>query len=386
MVVNYRGGPLGLLSTPELSKENSYNGSGNYGLMDDIAALKWVQHNIAAFGGDPRNVTIFGESFGAGTVNFLGLTPLSKGLFRRMITQSHALYPRDPTLLDNATRYQFSQQDAEAAGLKYMEFTGAKSLADLRAMPWERLYEAFNKSFSTVPWAFNIDGYVLPRNFSETYAAGAQAKVEALTGENRDENGAAPDTAFDIVASGVAKAPANTVSLLPLPAYLAHVHRRYGTMANEFLKLYPASNPREAFDSSNQAIRDNEQISPWMWARSFTAKNPKSVYIYMFTKAPQGPDRKLRGAYHGADVRYVFNNPLPDWDGDDLKAADRLSTYWVNFAKTGNPNGAGLPRWQAYDGNIRQTMELGEQFRPIAFPDKARFDFWQRFYASQPAR
>jgi para-nitrobenzyl esterase len=157
-------------------------------------------------------------------------------------------------------------------------------------------------------------------------------------------------------------------------------------MANEFLKLYPASNPREAFDSSNQAIRDNEQISPWMWARSFTAKNPKRVFIYMFTKAPPGPDRDVRGAYHGADVRYVFNNPLPDWGGDDLKVAGTLSTYWVNFARTGNPNGAGLPKWQAFDGKNRQTMELGKHFRPIVFPDNVHLDFWQRFYASQPAR
>ncbi|MBC2665362.1 carboxylesterase family protein [Novosphingobium flavum] len=386
VVVNYRGGPLGLLATPELSRESGHAASGNYGLMDNIAALKWVQRNIAAFGGDPARVTIFGESFGAGIVNFLSLTPMTKGLFKRQITQSHALYPRDPVLLDNATRYIPSLAEAEAAGTKFMEVVGAKSTADLRAMPWPKLYEGFTKTFNLIPWAFNIDGYVLPRNFTETYAAGTHADVEALTGENRDENGGAPDTAFDFVAAGKGKPPANTISLRPLPDYLAFVDRKYGPMKDEFLRHYPAGDPREAFQSSNRAIRDNSQISPWMWAHSFTGNRKKPVFVYMFTKAPPGPDRDMVGAYHGADVRYVFNNPLPDWNSEDRRVADMMSSYWVNFARTGNPNGPGLPAWRAYDGNVRQTMELGGRFGPMPFPDPKLVDFWQRFYASQPAR
>jgi para-nitrobenzyl esterase len=211
-------------------------------------------------------------------------------------------------------------------------------------------------------------------------------KVDALTGENRDENGGAADTAFDAIASGRGTVPANSISLLPLPQYLAFVRRRYGALADEFLSLYPATNPREAFESSNRAIRDNSRISPWMWAGAFTRKNPKPVHIYMFTKAPPGPDREVRGAYHGADVRYVFNNPLPEWSQDDRKVADTLSSYWVNFARTGNPNGPGLPRWKAYDPKVKQTMEIGERFGPIAFPDSKRLDFWKRFYATQPER
>jgi len=386
VVVNFRGGPLGLLATPELSREGGRGTSGNYALLDDIAALKWVQKNIAAFGGDPANVTIFGQSFGAGTVNFLGLTPHAKGLFRRMITQSHARYPRDPVLLDNATRYIPSLQEAEAAGVKYMEIVGAKSVADLRAMPWQKLYEGFTKSFNVIPWAFVVDGHVLPRNFTDSYAAGTQADVDVMTGETRDENGGAPDTAFDVVAAGKGKAPGNSVSLRPLPVYLASVAERYGAMADEYLRIYPAGTPREAFTSSNLSIRDNSQISPWMWAKSFTATRQRPVYIYMFTKAPPGPDQDLQGAYHGSDVRYSFNNPAPEWSDEDRRVADVISSYWVNFARTGNPNGPGLPSWQAYDGNVRQTMDLGTSFKPMPFPDEARFDFWQRFYASQPAR
>jgi para-nitrobenzyl esterase len=386
VVVNYRGGPLGLLATPELSRESGYGASGNYGLMDNQAALRWVQRNIAAFGGDPARVTIFGESFGAGIVNFLSLSPMSKGLFRRQITQSHALYSRDPVLLDNATRYTPSLAEAEAAGTRFMEIVGAKSAADLRMMPWQQLYEGFTKSFNLIPWAFTIDGYVLPRNFTETYEAGTQADVDVITGETRDENGGAPDTAFDFVAAGMGKAPGNTIALRPLPDYLAFVNRKYGPMKDEFLRHYPAGNAREAFASANRAIRDNSQVSPWMWARSFTAKRPKPVFIYMFSKAPPGPERDLVGAYHGSDVRYTFNNPLPNWGAEDRRVADTISSYWVNFARTGNPNGSGLPVWQAYDGNVRQTMDLGTSFAPVPFPDDARFDFWQRFYASQPAR
>jgi para-nitrobenzyl esterase len=385
VVVNYRGGPLGLLATAELSKESPHHASGNYGLMDDIAALKWVQRNIAAFGGNPKNVTIFGESFGAGTVNFLGLSPLAKGLFQRMITQSHALYERDPGLLDNATRYQ-TLKSAEAAGADYMKIIGARSTADLRAMPWQKLYEGFTKSFDTVPWTYAIDGHVLPRNYSQTYAAGAQSDVEAMTGENRDENGAAADTAFDLVAAGKGQVPKNTIALLPLPQYLAYVHKRYGPMAAEYLNLYPARNAREAFVTANAAIRDNAQISPFMWATSFTRKRSKRVYIYMFSKAPPGPDQDVRGAYHGADVRYVFNNPLPNWGAEDRRVADMMSSYWVNFARNGNPNGETLPVWQAFDPKVQQTMDLGTSFRPFAFPDEAKRDFWRRFYASQPAR
>jgi para-nitrobenzyl esterase len=157
-------------------------------------------------------------------------------------------------------------------------------------------------------------------------------------------------------------------------------------MADEFLLHYPAQTANEAFHSANRAIRHNSQISPWMWAKSFTDKRPNSVYIYMFTKAPPGPEQDLLGAYHGSDVRYAFNNVLPNWGDEDRRVADMMSSYWVNFARTGNPNGPGLPSWQAYDGQSRQTMDIGTSFQAIPFPDDARFDFWQRFYASQPAR
>jgi para-nitrobenzyl esterase len=383
VTVNYRGGPLGLLATPALSQENDHHASGNYGLLDDIAALKWVQRNIAAFGGDPANVTIFGQSFGSGSAHFLSLSPLAEGLFHRMINESHALYPRDPTLMKVATKYMLLK-DAEADGQTFMQMAGATSLAQMRAMPWQQLVQVFDKSTSSLLWTYVIDGYVLPRNFSASYAAGTQADVDEMGGENHDENGAAPDSALALVAAGKAKKPSST-AFLGAAAYRQYVIKRFGPMADEFLKLYPADTDAQAFASANASIRDNQRISPWMWAGVFTKNRTKPVYLYFFTKAPPGPNHDLTGVYHGADLRYAFDNPTPAWGAQDRHLADIMSSYWTNFAKSGNPNAPGLPDWAAFDVGKEQTMELGAHLGPIPLADPVRLDFWRRFYATQPA-
>ena len=389
VTVNYRGGPFGLLAIPELSQESGHNASGNYGLMDDIAALKWIQRNIAAFGGDPQNVTIAGQSFGAATCHFLTMSPMSKGLFQKMITESHSLYPHDPVMMEVAAKYK-PLKDAEADGVRFMQIAGAKNLAELRALPTQKLVEAFNKSATPYDfmWSYVVEGYMLPRDFSDTYAAKAEADVPVLTGENRDENRAAADTAFDLVAAGKAKKPdtRNSTAFLGLTAYLEYVHKRFGAMADEYLKLYPANSDRQAFESANAAIRDNQRISPWMWATVFTKKSDKPVYLYFFTHAPPGPAHDMTGVYHAAEIPYAFNNPGPAWTDEDRRIADTMSSYWVDFARTGNPNGPGLPNWPAFDGKTEQTMELGDHFGPIPLADKAKLDFWRRFYATQPAR
>ena len=385
VTVNYRGGPLGLLATPELSAESSRGASGNYALMDNIAALKWVKRNIAAFGGNPGNVTIFGQSFGAGTSHFLSLSPLAKGLFQRMINQSHALYSRDPAMFQAAMRY-LPLKDAEADGQTFMRIAGARSLADLRKMPWQALVEAYRKSKSDLLWSYTLDGYVLPRTYAETYAASAQADVDELAGENADESGAAADTAFDLVTAGKAAVPNNSIALLGHAAYLDFVRKKFGAMADEYLLLYPATDDRGAFVSANNAIRDSARVSQWLWAGAFTQRRTKPVYLYFFTYAPPGPKRYVTGAYHGAELGYVFGNPDPAWDAQDRRLSDTMMSYWTNFAKTGNPNGAGLPTWPAFDRRKQRTMELGRLFAPIPLADKDRTDFWQRFFATQPAR
>jgi para-nitrobenzyl esterase len=389
VTVNYRGGPFGLLALPELSQESGHQASGNYGLMDGVAALKWVQRNIAAFGGDPRNVTIIGESFGAATCHFLSLSPLAKGLFQHMITESHSLYPHDPLLMQVAAKYK-PLKDAEADGARFMQIAGAKSVAELRALSTEQLVDAFRKSGKPTDflWSYVIDGYVLPRNFSETYAAGVQADVSVLTGENRDENRATADTAFDLVAAGKAQRPdpLTSTGFLGLAGYREYARQRFGGMADEFLKVYPASSDREVFFSANASIRDNQRISPWMWATVFTARRNKPVYLYFFTHAPPGPNREMVGVFHSAEIPYAFNKGGAGWTDEDRRIADMMSSYWVNFARTGNPNGPGLPNWAPFDGRTEQTMELGDHFQPIPLADNGKLDFWRRFYATQPAR
>jgi para-nitrobenzyl esterase len=157
-------------------------------------------------------------------------------------------------------------------------------------------------------------------------------------------------------------------------------------MADEFLKIYPASDDREAFLSANASIRDNQRISPWMWAALVTAKRDEPVYLYFFTHAPPGPNREMVGVFHGAEIPYAFNKPDAAWTDEDRRIADMMSTYWVNFARTGNPNGPGLPNWAAFDAKKEQVMELGDHFLPIALVDNVKSDFWRRFYATQLAR
>ena len=381
VAVNYRSGVFGYLSTPELDRESEHGTSGNYGLLDGIAALKWVQRNIAAFGGDPARVTLAGESLGSGATNFIVLSPEAKGLFTGAIMQSHARYPRDPELFAVALRYQ-TRTEAQAAGAKLMQTTGAGSLQDLRALPAEKLAAAggFNK---------NVDGWLIPKTYAETYATGGQANVSILAGSNRDESGAMPDSAFDLLIAGVAPSVASAMPPTKLADYLKIAGQKYGPMAAEFLKLYPAGNDREAFTAYSQAIRDNSRVSMWMWAGAWREKATKPVHLYFFGHTPPERDHAMMGAYHGSEISYAFGHLHPvdaAWTPADEKLADTMSSYWSNFAKTGDPNGLGLPRWPAFDPKVQQVMSLGDRFEPMLLADPAKLDFWKRYYATQPPR
>ncbi len=385
VTINYRLGVLGGLATPELSKESGRNASGNYGLQDDIAALKWVQKNIAAFGGDPRNVTLFGYSFGAGSQHMLAMSPLAKGLFKRMITQSHAKYPRDPVLFQVALAYQTLPQ-AEENGTRFMERLGVRSLQELREVPWQKLVETPGGGGGRI-----VDGWVVPRNYTDTYAAGKQHNVLVMAGFNKDETGAVPDTAFERVNARQPGPGGNNVpqAIGKLSVYQDFARQRFGVMADEFMKLYPATSDMEAFRASNAATRDNARVSLWMWANTWRKAATQPVYLYFWTHAPPGPRRESSGAYHGSEIAYVFNHGnVPDetWTEDDRRIGDTLSSYWANFARTGNPNAPGLPQWTAFDNKTEQVMELGAQFRPIPLADAEKVAFWKRFYETQPAR
>ncbi|MCX8475949.1 MAG: carboxylesterase family protein [Sphingomonas sp.] len=395
---NYRLGPLGFLATPELSAESGRSASGNYGLLDDVALLKWVQRNIAAFGGDPGRVTIGGQSAGAGSVGFLSMSPLAKGLFHRSIAESQVRYPRDPELRYLNTSWRPLKQ-AETAGLRFVEARGTRSLAALRALPWQELMEGSNAADPEVdtgtaarPPLFRpaIDGWVVPRTYSETLAAGAQNAVFYLAGNNLDESGAVPETAFDQLRTNPpARRPGMPNTNVTLAGYEAWARGKFGALADDFLRLYPAATDMGAARASNAAIRDNSRVSTWLWARDWSRTVKQPVYTYFWTRALAGPSQKLRGAFHGSELMYMFDslhaNDLP-WTDEDRKVADIMSSYLANYVATGDPNGAGLPQWPAYDPAKPQVMEVGDGFGPMpiaASPE--RLDFWQRYFATQDA-
>jgi para-nitrobenzyl esterase len=392
---NYRVGALGFLATPELSEETGHHASGNFGLLDDIALLQWVKTNIAAFGGDPDRVTIGGQSAGAGSVGFLAMSPLAKGLFLRGIEESHARYSRDTELRYLSVSHR-PLHTAEASGVKWAEQRGAHSLKDLRALPWDQLIvsaDAADESVETgsdaKPPLFRpvIDGWVISSNYNDTYAKHAQNNIAIIAGNNRDETGAVPETTFAKLRApgGNPMRPGLPHTNVTVMDLASAAKRKFGALAEQFLKLYPAANDDEAADQNNAAARDNSRVSTYLWATDWKKGVDKPVYTYYWTHRPTGDPG---GAHHGSEILFVFNNLYlrkEAWTDRDRKVADVVASYWANFIANGNPNGAGLPDWPAFDANSPTVMELGDHFAPIPVATPARLDFWKRFFATQDA-
>jgi para-nitrobenzyl esterase len=354
---NYRLGTFGFFAHPELSKESGHNASGNYGLMDFAATLRWVQKNIAAFGGDPNRVTIAGESAGAILVADMVGSPEGKGLFLRAIGQSGPFMGAsgDLTMGKMRTRVQAEEAGARAAG--------TNTLAQLRAMSVEQI----GQNLRGVEAGVIVDGWMIPEDQSLTFSRGKQNKVDVLLGSNHDEG-----TFFG---NGQGNAE----------QFQAQARQNYGELVTDFLKLYPASTNEEAGASGLARIRDE---FGW-YMRTFAqaeAKAGKKAYVYHFTRVAPG---QTRGATHTAELTYMFQNPpATGWSDVDHKLADQMSTYWVNFAATGDPNGKGLPSWPVYDAkkNDGQGMVFGDttQFGPQI--EVARLKFFDRVYTGLQAR
>jgi para-nitrobenzyl esterase len=346
---NYRLGLFGFLAHPELTRESGHNASGNYGMMDFAAVLRWVQKNIAAFGGDPRKVTIAGESAGAILVASMVGSPEGKGLFQRAIAQSGAW-------MGLSIGKMRTLEQAEEGGKRA---TGTHSIAELRAMSTQEVAQ----NVTGVQAGVVVDGWMVPEDQSLTFLKGKQNDVDVLIGSNQDEG-----TFF-----GGPPASAETAK--------TRARQTYADLADDFLKLYPAGTDAEAGASALMRSRDETGWHQRTWAQ-LTVKRGKKAYLFYFTHVP--PGNGARGATHTAELPYMFNNPPANgsWTDVDHKLADMMSSYWANFIASGDPNGKGLPAWQAYSAkNDSQGMVFGDtvQFGPqIEMP---RLAFFDKYYA-----
>jgi para-nitrobenzyl esterase len=356
VTINYRVGVMGFLALPELSKESGHQASGNYGLLDQIAALRWIQKNIANFGGDASNVTIAGQSAGGSAVHDLTASPLARGLFQRAIVQSGG-----STVSRGRGNGAPALAASESEGVKFAESKGAHSLAELRATSWQKLIE--QPSGQAGPrFAPIVDGYVLPESFMNAIANGKQNDVTTLTGSALGE------------LSGIS----GPQKPLTLAEFQQRARQRFGNDADEFLKLYPATTDAEAQAAQKQSAIDQALVAQYLWARVRSKTAKTKVYEYLWDHTLPGPDSEKYGAFHSSDLLYTLNTlhtsdrPFTD---DDRRIAAMMSSYWANFAATGDPNGKGLPMWPAVDDKP-QVMELGDKTQTIPLagsPEKIRF-------------
>ncbi len=354
--INYRVGIFGFFTHPELTKESGNHASGNYGLLDQVAGLKWVQKNIAAFGGDPSNVTIAGQSAGSMSVNCLVASPLAKNLFKKAIAESGA------SILTGAfgsINLQKAEQDGEktAAGLH------ATSLADLRKIPAADLLKARQTIRGVV-----VDGYVLPETIGEIFNAGKENKVALLTGWNQDEG---------FLFGPIKKAE----------EYKKEAEKNYGAEAQAFLQFYPGNTDEEALASQNKFSSDQIfGVQNYTWA-NIAASRGSAVYVYRFArKVPGYGEYAKYGAFHTGEVPYAYNNlgfVKRPWEPGDYQLAETMSSYWANFVKTGNPNGNDLPKWEAYNVADKKIIVLDLKPESKTLPDAAALDFLNKKMSAQ---
>jgi para-nitrobenzyl esterase len=354
VTINYRLGVFGFLATADLAKEAN-GGAGNYGLLDMVAALQWVKANIKNFGGDPENVTIFGESAGSYAVGTLMASPLAKGLFHKAIGESGGAVGR-------GLGYQPLEAREKADG-EWVASLGVTTLAELRALPAEKILGAA-ASKGAMRFTPDIDGKLLTEPVPDVYAAGRQAHVPLLAGWNRDE--------WSSLGNGMTVAK-----------WKSFASQRFKDRAEEFLRLYPGETGEQASRSAADYGGDSFiAFATWQWIEAHRKTGESPVFRYHFElAAPLSKFHPVSVAFHSDDIEYEFGTldtrPGAVWRPEDRKLSEQMMSYWTNFAKTGAPNGPGLPEWPKY-GKGDELIHLDSTI--TAGPDtlRPRYEFLMR--------
>lgn len=346
VTVNFRLGMLGYMCHPQLSEESELGVSGNYGMLDQIAALKWVNENIENFGGDPGSVTVFGESSGAISILNLMVSPESEGLFQRAVCQSGSFYDAYPMHKGNTLK------EAEAM----MEYyiiprlglgEGGDDLEALRAVPAEQLIKAVTASFHPV-----VDGWLIPDIPSILFAMGRQMKVPLLLGSNTDEG-------------SMFVGQAGQVSGDPKVQYESYIKKVFKQNAGLALETFPLENG-DVKDAMNRIFTRMGFAASATHAASCQSKYLEQAYMYEFTRRPDYALLEMLGTFHGLEIPYVFGNFTDMFSGIDSNQIDRslsdtMISYWINFARIGDPNEEGLPQWPAYTTEDRRYQNLDSE-------------------------
>jgi para-nitrobenzyl esterase len=363
--VAYRLGAFGFMAHPELTREQGGH-SGNYGLLDQIAGLQWVKRNIAAFGGDPRRVTIFGESAGGISVSMLSASPLAKGLFRGAISESGGNFGPERQTGSEGGENMDSLARAEKNGTALLAKLGAASVADARKRSAEEILKNSPPGLGTA-WPI-FDGYVLLGDQYKLYEKGRYNDTAVLIGTNSDEG-------------------ALFVPFVKADAYQKTIRAGYGEYTDKILAAYPGGTDAEALRSSRDMFRDATFAWPtWTWARLQSKTGKGKVYVYYFSHRPPYPDApqyKGWGAAHAGEIAYVFGNFSATMPAatTDRTVSEEISSYWVNFAKKGDPNGTGLPHWPAFTNTSAQVMNLDDPAKAIDVPNLQKLNVLDGYFA-----